>query len=362
MTDEQLSRDFQALEVDDEPNPAFADALFAELESEAVARRAPGATWILLAAAALIAVLAVGAALGSGLVQLPFLIAEASQTPTPSASASATGAETESAEPTPTATALPTPSATSPIAFDSVVRIVVTDLSLRRAPSLEGERLGGLHGDGTAAFVVAGPVIADGYEWYQLSALGIPPQSGCIAPPTEALDECPNWFGWVAGREAGGDYWLEPTTLDCPAMPVNMGDLAPGRGGVERLACNPDGTVTVRGFWAGPADAGADTCAASEHSSGWLYCRMLNDVSVWTDSGGPNRGNGLQVFFDPAVGVEMPEPGGWVEIVGHFDDPAAQGCAEAAALDNHPEEGEQAVLTCRSELVVKSVTPVSGPF
>ena len=61
-------------------------------------------------------------------------------------------------------------------------------------------------------------------------------------------------------------------------------------------------------------------------------------------------------------GVTMPERGQWIEILAHFDDPAAQGCDDAAALADDTGDPDQIVLACRAELVVESVTPVSGPF
>jgi hypothetical protein len=363
MTDEQqLSRDLRALETDDDPNPAFADGLFAQLQDEAIGRRGPGRMWLMLAAAALIASLAVGAALGSGLVKLPFLIAEATATPQPSPSATATIEGTPSAEPTATPVPSPTPPATNAPTVGGVVQIVVTDLSLRDAPALDAERQGGLHGDGTPAYVVAGPVLADGYEWYQLAGLGIPPNSGCVTPPPEALDECPNWLGWVAGREEGGAYWIEPTSLVCPESPMNMETLAVARGSVERLACHGDRPITVRGWWPELPDGLGGACAGADHPSGWLYCQNINHGSLLVDETEPFGGLGLTVNLDPDAGVTMPERGQWIEIDGHFDDPAAQGCDEAAASGGDTDDPDRIVLTCRTHLVVDSARPVSGPF
>ncbi|HEX6475244.1 MAG TPA: hypothetical protein VF114_09205, partial [Candidatus Limnocylindria bacterium] len=158
MTDEQLSRDMRALEVDEEPNPAFADALFAELEGEIVARHGPGATWFLLAAAALIAALAVGAALGSGLVRLPFLIADASPTASPSTSASATAVEMESAEPSPTASPEPSPTPVpGSLAVGGVARVIADGLTLRAEPGLQGVPFGTVTTD-QVGFIVDGPM------------------------------------------------------------------------------------------------------------------------------------------------------------------------------------------------------------
>jgi hypothetical protein len=355
MTEKQLSRDLQALRSDEDPNPAFADALFAELEDGVLARRRPGRVWVLLAAAALIALVATGAVVGSGLVRLPWLVTDASPTPQPQSS------PTLSAEPS-MRTATPVPSAAP--AVGSVVRITATGLSLREEPLLDGIRIGGLAGGGTQAYVVAGPVVEDGYDWYQLAGLGIPPNSGCAVPPVEALDECPSWFGWVAGREVGAESWLEPASLDCPPSPLNLGDFAAGRGDVGRLACYQEGAVTVRGWWPElPDGIGFEgVCAGYEHPSGWLYCQNLNFVEILDSEQGLDSGIGLHVSLDPSSDVMMPTRGTWVEIVGHFDDPAADGCPEAATLSGDDQDPGQIVLACRAELVVDSVTAVRRPF
>jgi hypothetical protein len=58
----------------------------------------------------------------------------------------------------------------------------------------------------------------------------------------------------------------------------------------------------------------------------------------------------------------MPDSGTWVELRVHLDDPAAQGCDEAAQTFEEPDQRpEQYVLDCRAELVVESATAVEGP-
>src|SRR5688572_12260645 len=90
QSEERLSQLFQTLRADEDPNPAFADALFEQLEGEVSPRRSAGRTWMLLAAAVLVASLATGAVFGSGLVRVPWLIADMDGTPEPTASAEAT--------------------------------------------------------------------------------------------------------------------------------------------------------------------------------------------------------------------------------------------------------------------------------
>ena len=90
MNDEQLTRLFRSLEEQAEPDQAFKESLFARLEREAhvgANRRRTSARWVLLAAALLVAAtVGAAAAIGSGLVKLPFELAVASPTPSPTGS------------------------------------------------------------------------------------------------------------------------------------------------------------------------------------------------------------------------------------------------------------------------------------
>ena len=144
---------------------------------------------------------------------------------------------------------------------------------------------------------------------------------------------------------------------------MNMQELALGRGDFERLACNPDGSITVRGWWPELPANGLGGACASGPPSGWLYCQNINHNLVVIDETEGFEGIGLKVNIDPASGVTMPGRGQWIEVVGHFDDPAAQGCDENAALNGDLDENpDRIVLVCRTHLVVESVTPVNGPY
>jgi hypothetical protein len=67
----------------------------------------------------------------------------------------------------------------------------------------------------------------------------------------------------------------------------------------------------------------------------------------------------MKISIDPATGLAMPSRGQWVEVVGHLDDPAARDCAPVASGSQDP---VRVVLTCRTEFVAESVTPVAGPY
>ena len=366
MNDNELTRLFRSLDEPAEPRAAFADALFADLErmtSGAVGRRRTSVR-LLLVAAALLLVASLGAlAVGSGLLKLPVLVV-ASATPEPSAPlGSATPAPSQGTSTT------PTPSSSLPagtIVIDGLAKSTVDSLRVRATPGTSGALLGTID-TGTVGFVVAGPVSADGYAWYQLAALGLPPTAGCEPPVETNPFNCPDWLGWVAAGQPG-QAWLAATTPSCAASPMNLDTLlnAPSPLGpstaLQRLACYGPTPIRVRAWWPEiPDGAGlGGACGDPVHPTNptWLVCQNINynGLSV-SESAGFNFG--MKISIDPATDVTMPPRGQWVEVVAHLDDPAARDCVPLGGGDQDP---IRVVLTCRSEFVAESVTSVAGPY
>ena len=164
--------------------------------------------------------------------------ATASESPAPSASASALASG--SAAPRASATAAATASDGAPaqpdLAVDSVVATTVENLTVRGAPGLGSERLGSLE-SGALSFVAGGPTDADGFRWYLVSGLGLPPDTGCAGEPETDPYNCPIWFGWVAAASDAGEPWLVAQDIACPEDPLTAESLAVGRTALERLAC-----------------------------------------------------------------------------------------------------------------------------
>lgn len=267
------------------------------------------------------------------------------------ASASATAGSSGSPEASP-----------GPVAVDAVVATTVEGLLVRDAPGIDAARLGTL-ASGTIGFVAAGPTEADGFPWYAVSAMGLPPNSGCATPiETEPLD-CPVWFGWVAGASETGEPWLEVHEIECPTEPVTAEGLILARTNLERLACFGNEPLTFRAWWPEiPDDAGLGlACVGEGQPSGWLLCQNINYTWVTINETEGFGGVGAQISIDPASGLSMPERGTWVEVRVHLDDPAAQGCDEAAGSFDAESPAERYVLDCRAQLVLESVTAVDGP-
>jgi hypothetical protein len=357
-----------------EPDPDFADALFAQLTAPPAARPGRG-PMLLLAAALLVALLAAGAAVGSGLVELPWFSADATPPVLPSSLAEPTDAPSPSASATPSTTpsesADPTATATPELAeleLGTMVAPVVDGVTLRESPGTGGGRIGTL-ARGSHNYVVDGPIEADGYAWYALSGPGLPPSSGCITPvPTDPL-ECPTWFGWAAAGDLDGSAWFEPTAIDCPTAPLTAQEVILGRSNIQRLVCFGSEPITFRAWWPELPGSGGPSavCPAQDEPSGWLLCQVqgisydaIPHVTINENEG--FGGVGVRIAIDPASGSSMPARGTWVELRVHLDDPAAQGCDEAAQTFEQPKlDPQQYVVYCRAEFVLESAVAVAGP-
>jgi hypothetical protein len=118
MHDDQLTRLLRQIDEPADPDSAFADRLFNDLSKQVGRRRGSGTMLMLVAAVMLVALLAVGAAVGSGLIKVPWftvevspapsVVAIASESATPSAIASATPASSVAPSTAPTAPPPPT--------------------------------------------------------------------------------------------------------------------------------------------------------------------------------------------------------------------------------------------------------------
>jgi len=281
------------------------------------------------------------------------------------AGSSADASLTASATTSPSEATSSSSPAAGTIAVDRLAKSTVDGLAVRATAGTSGAQLGTIDA-GQLGFVVAGPVSADGYAWYQLSATGLPPNAGCEPPMLTTPFKCPDWLGWVAAGQPGGQAWLAAATLPCPASPMNIealvGEATVGpRTALERLACYGSSPIRIRGWWPKiPSGAGlGGTCGpVPKPIPAWLVCQNINNNALVISQSAGFEGVGLKISIDPASGVTMPPRGQWVEVVIHMDDATARDCAPLGGGDQNP---VRVVLNCRGELVAESVSPVSGP-
>jgi hypothetical protein len=314
-------------------------------------RGTPALTMVAVVILAAVA-LGIGIAFGTGLLTPPWVAAEPSLTP----GASPTPVASPSPSPG-SPTPAPTPATPGGLAPDSLVQVTVDRLTLRSDPGLAGQAMWVLPA-GMPGFVISGPVQTDGYDWYQLSGLGLPYGSGCVTPEPGGVLECPAWLGWLAAGDPDGTAWLAPAEAPpCPEEPVSVVSLSELQYTL-RLVCFGADALTFVAWWPDEPVAGAvGGCPAADSDVAWLACQETNPNGLAAD---PSESAGrLMVSVDPAAGPAMPERGQWIELTGHFDDPAAQGCAEVAELRDSDPAAE--VFTCRLQFVVTAVSPATAP-
>jgi hypothetical protein len=272
-----------------------------------------------------------------------------------SVTTSSAGLPSEIASPTPTESSAATP--TAQLQQDDVVATTVDGLRLRRAAGTEGEEIGFL-ALGTVGFVMAEGVEIDGVPWYPLSGMGLPYASGCETWPPDEPISCPAWQGWVAGANAAGDPWLRKAAEQpCPAPQPTIEKISETPYTL-RLVCWSGQELSFRAWWPViPDDAGlGGACPALELPAGWLVCQNINYNGLAANETDP--GSRLNLSLDPSSGVTMPERGQYVDVTGHFDDPAASLCADAAQV--MAVEPIPLVFDCRLQFVATSVTVSSG--
>ena len=242
----------------------------------------------------------------------------------------------------------------------SVVVPVVEGVTLREDAGTGGARIGILAA-GSQNIVVEGPVEADGFAWYRMAAVGLPPASGCIGPVITTPLSCPVWYGWAAaGNPEDGSAWFVPTEVECPdpntestkflSLPYRL-----------PLVCYGGDEITLTAFYPElPDDIGFGGACAADPSVAWLYCVNLAYEEVWgTDYySGPQT----RLFIDPDSGVAMPERGQWLRITGAYDHPDAGGCAAAEEeVGLYSDDADLAELECRTHFVPSSVEVTAAP-
>jgi hypothetical protein len=125
------------------------------------------------------------------------------------------------------------------------------------------------------------------------------------------------------------DQLLAATTtaeLACPSRTVDLRELmrlAP----FERLACYQNEELDLRSVFARTDPAAAESLVLT--ADGTLSAASL-----------------------PVAGGLAPRPDQWLDILGHFDDPAAAGCAATDAIG---------ITRCREQFVLSSVVPAQPP-
>jgi hypothetical protein len=206
---------------------------------------------------------------------------------------------------------------------------------------------------GSRSFVVAGPESVDGYEWMLLAGPGLPPASGCATSPTPELT-CPAWFGWAAIADpSSGDAWFADDSTDCPDPAAGDSHAIMVLGDVEALHCYAGQQIELHG-WLPEALTDGSLCPLGE-AGAWLVCGEPSG-SLFV---APDDATSIELYVDPASEVDPTiAPTGYVTVIGHVDDPAADVCDTAVV--GHPINPTLVELNCRTSFVVDLIGAV-GP-
>ena len=216
------------------------------------------------------------------------------------------------------------PAPSTQIAVDSAVRTVTDRLRVRSAPGVGSAsvKLEPLLQARTLLFVIAGPIAADDYDWYQVA-----PFDGIAAT------------GWVAAAAHDGTPWLAPASLNCPRSPLDgqaILDLSTYGG----LVCFGDREIQLVG------DVTCELGDVEMAVAGPTWIR--HDRHCFIDLGGETRS-----FFDGGIeGLGLPTHGRGV-VAGHFDDPEARSCVWDG-VDGSPDPA-LVVASCRAMFVATAL-------
>ena len=185
--------------------------------------------------------------------------------------------------------------------MNGFAEVVTTDLVLRSAPGTgpDSEVYGTI--EHVPAYVVDGPVLADGYEWWLVAHIRFDQLGG---PPA----------GWVAARGQDGEVWLAPTRLTCPDPPTREAAwFEPSM----MVSCYTGVEIALAGAfsWDARIQSGGpgimcviSTPVPPEQTP--AACEQISD----------NRAVPMHFESVPA------QSRGRIIATGHFDDPAAEGC------------------------------------
>ena len=296
--------------------------------------------WVLALAAALLLglLLAMAAAAGALLTKRPIdqlTVVPPTASVAPSAAASGGPARTAAAPETP---ARPAPA----LAVDSVAEVVSSNLRVRSQPRVatDSEMYEPFLQPRDQLFVVAGPVTADRYDWYQVVPIHARGSRDAAALP----------MGWVAAADHDGTPWVSPAEPDCPE--IADAEAVEAMAQLARVACFGGHAIDLPAILERGGDTGCpDGCPEAAWDQDWSgTSRSVRSSSA-----------GFDVAFDPSAGIKPDdlEPGALVVLHGSFDRGAAIGCDADGPT---PARELAEIAGCRSTFVVDKIRPDPSPL
>lgn len=245
------------------------------------------------------------------------------------------------ASPTPDASATPGSSAQVALGAGTGATVVVDGLRVRSKPSVidASVKYTPVLPSGSNLFVIDGPVVASGYDWWQVV-------------PTEFKGMSGPGYGWVAAASREGEPWIQAKALDCPAPPDDISALASLSDGIA-LGCFARQSITVR--------VRLLSCGCEVDGPAWEpeWLGLIYDPVLLVDPAvtkAPAVQDWFVLHIDPGAGIGQVSAGQVADVTGMFDHPAAADCLEPG-IDDTPTEPS---VACRFVFAVTDLRLV-GP-
>lgn len=164
--------------------------------------------------------------------------------------------------------------------------------------------------------------------------------------------------GWLPEPDPMLDFVPDPSTDDCPALPTDyLGFMVIDSSAV--ISCYGAAPITLKVY-----SVSCNQCVGGQEGNpqpAWLLNPSLNTLFLALDES--NNGWQTTVVLAPDLAVDPTWTNAWVEVTGHFDDPAAATCHIEPTIDMIPWwSGQQSTISqCRQTFVVTAVKVVSTP-
>ena len=174
-------------------------------------------------------------------------------------------------------------------------RVVATDgLRVRSLPTVDeaSERFEPTLDAGVPFYVVAGPVMADGYAWYQID-----PYGGDAALP----------FGWVAAGSREGEPWIELYLDGCDSIYPSI-ELLATQGPQESLYCYG---VSMPGDFELTGNLVCDVGDIEGLTSGPSWIEFDRFCELRAPDWNIHDGKSIRVWGQAATGLLDAGPGRW---------------------------------------------------
>jgi hypothetical protein len=175
------------------------------------------------------------------------------------------------------------------------------------------------------------------------------------------------WLGQPIGADVPVGLERDPVFVGCPTAATRADPFGllvdlfrlPS---TKRASCIGSATIHVRGYLAAPDGVGG-TCGPQVATPAWLTGGCPSYPAGWLESVAVPFGSAtiLNVFAHAPLASAFSQ-GHWVDVAGHFNDPAATSCRLTDSTTGQLDEpAEQTIATCNGHFVATAITLIKTP-